>query len=61
MNCPHCGAPLEEKESNRKWQRFFSCGECWLPFELVPAEANKTRKYALCHFRYMFVLTVVVP
>jgi hypothetical protein len=35
LNCPRCGAPLYEKEPDRRWLRFFECSQCWLAFEVV--------------------------
>jgi transposase-like protein len=43
MDCPRCGAPLQEHEPTRKWQRYFKCDECWLSFELVVE-----RRWATC-------------
>jgi hypothetical protein len=34
-NCPRCDGPLSEREPNRKWRRFFECGQCWATFEPV--------------------------
>jgi hypothetical protein len=33
--CPRCSGPLREKYANRKWLRYFECGECWTTFEPV--------------------------
>ena len=35
MNCPRCGAPLQERAPNLQWLRWLECDECWLAYELV--------------------------
>jgi hypothetical protein len=32
-SCPRCDGPLRERGQNRKWRRFFECGQCWATFE----------------------------
>jgi len=50
-NCPRCDGPLREMHANRKWRRFFSCGECWTTFE--PVVENHFE--LCCHGRSKFL------
>ena len=35
LDCPRCGAPLQEKATGPRWLRFFECKSCCAAFELV--------------------------
>jgi hypothetical protein len=49
MDCPRCGAELEEHEPSPAWLRHWTCPECWSAWRYGPQglEQGRTRRELL--------------